>query len=193
MSFTHRSLTTTGNSYCLLMRRAGKAAYANGVVSFDNKLIGQYHSQMKDADKQRILDAFRSGKYRCLICTVAFGMGVNISDVDIIIHWGESDTTLEYWQEVGRAGRDSREAKAILYSRPVQLAHCQQDMKDFKDKLNASLCIRKCILGEFCIGDLKAMDPKAECSAELCNSDCKCDQCMCCSSCRDKCKCRKTE
>ena len=50
---------------------------------------------------------------RCLITSIAFGMGVNIPDihVDMIYHWVEPDSVLQYWQHVGRAGCDGRHAK----------------------------------------------------------------------------------
>jgi ATP-dependent helicase YprA (DUF1998 family) len=41
---------------------------------------------------------------RCLFSTIAFGLGMQVPDVDIVIHWGPSDDILQYWQEVGRCG-----------------------------------------------------------------------------------------
>ena len=43
---------------------------------------------------------------RIVITTVAFGMGIQIPDIDLVIHWGPSDNSLMYWHEVGRCARD---------------------------------------------------------------------------------------
>ena len=56
-----------------------------------------------------------NSKVRVIVCTVAFGMGVEIRDVNRVIYWGKSNSMLEYWQEVGRAGRDGKAAEAIWY------------------------------------------------------------------------------
>jgi len=45
---------------------------------------------------------------RCLISTVAFGMGVQIGNVEEVIHWGVAKDLLSYWQEAGRCARDGR-------------------------------------------------------------------------------------
>ena len=54
-------------------------------------------------------------KCRCLLSTIAFGLYIQISNVNYVIHWKPSQTTLDYWQEVGRCARDmDSNGKAIL-------------------------------------------------------------------------------
>ncbi len=60
----------------------------------------------------------KDGKMRCVVSTIAFGMGVQIDDVDLVMHWGPRKTRLAYWQEIGRCGRDGRKAHAYLYVFP---------------------------------------------------------------------------
>ena len=67
---------------------------------------------------------------RCLISTVAFGMGIYIQGIIIVCHWGERECVAQYWQEVGRAGRDGEPAEAHLYHRQQQQSLCKQDMRD---------------------------------------------------------------
>ena len=44
-------------------------------------------------------------------------MGVDIDDIDQIIHWGESTSLLALWQEIGRAGRRGQESQAVILHR----------------------------------------------------------------------------
>jgi superfamily II DNA helicase RecQ len=66
----------------------------------------------------RILEEFTKAdsNIKVLISTVAFGMGVNITDIDIVVHWGLPTSPLSYWQEVGRCSRDGRNGYAVCYA-----------------------------------------------------------------------------
>ena len=52
---------------------------------------------------------------RVIATTVAFSLGVTITDIDEVIHWGTPHDVLTYWQVVGRCGRDGRQGRAIMY------------------------------------------------------------------------------
>ena len=52
-----------------------------------------------------------------VICTKAFGEGIDVPNIRLVIHEGQPDSPEEYWQEVGRAGRDREAATAVLFKR----------------------------------------------------------------------------
>ena len=50
----------------------------------------------------------------------SFGMGIDVKDVTFIFHRGLSNSSLDYWQELGRCGRDGRAGHAVLYPAPLK-------------------------------------------------------------------------
>ncbi|KNA16151.1 hypothetical protein SOVF_091870 [Spinacia oleracea] len=67
-----------------------------------------YHSGMMAKDRSRVQALFCSNKLRVVVATVAFGMGLDKSDVGAVIHYSLPESVEEYVQEIGRAGRDGR-------------------------------------------------------------------------------------
>ena len=66
-----------------------------------------YHGKLGAETKIRNQNAFMSGEIRIMVATSAFGMGVDKSDVGLVIHYEISDSLENYVQEAGRAGRDA--------------------------------------------------------------------------------------
>ena len=56
--------------------------------------------------KAEIIQAFKEGEKKIIVATKAFGMGVDISDIDRVYHVAPSSTFVDYIQEIGRAARD---------------------------------------------------------------------------------------
>lgn len=65
-----------------------------------------FHGQMEVGTKVKAQDDFMSNKVRVIVATSAFGMGVDKSDVGLVVHYEISDSLENYIQEAGRAGRD---------------------------------------------------------------------------------------
>lgn len=65
-----------------------------------------YYGKMTADDKTQNQDAFMGGKVGIIVATSAFGMGVDKSDVGLVVHYDISDSLENYVQEAGRAGRD---------------------------------------------------------------------------------------
>lgn len=168
-------------------------AYKDKVRLVDKRLVDVYHAGQYIDDQERILKEFskENSVIRLLICTVAFGMGIDIHDVRYVFHWGCSNSFIEYWQEIGRAGRDGESAKALCVVLPTTF-HTSDSMKELlHDVRKQSIhCIRQRILEELTIKEMNVqIVTKSECKLK-CNS-CTCVKCKCCSVCQSNCPCQK--
>ena len=79
-----------------------------------------YHSQLGTANDRDMLLGQFTGRLApardVVICTNAFGMGLDIPDVRLVIHWQHPASVEDYLQEFGRAGRDGHPAVAVLFT-----------------------------------------------------------------------------
>jgi ATP-dependent DNA helicase RecQ len=73
-----------------------------------------YHAGLSDPERRRHQDAFLDERADVIVATVAFGMGIDRSDVRFVIHAGAPRSVEHYQQEAGRAGRDGLEAECLL-------------------------------------------------------------------------------
>lgn len=129
--FAHRKYGNKGTTRTLYEKY--KDVY-DGVAYFD--------SDMSDSDKAQVMQGFIDGSVKIVFATSAFGMGVDIEDIRVVVNYLISETVEQYYQEVGRGGRDGKPSYGYLL-------YTNQSKRGRRMLLNSTLCTEKSIRDEW--------------------------------------------
>lgn len=84
--------------------------------------VAAYSGGLSAKQRAAVHRAFSAGELDVVVATNAFGMGIDKRDVRFVAHASVTDSVDDYYQEIGRAGRDGEPALALLFYRPEDLA-----------------------------------------------------------------------
>lgn len=112
----------TGIVYCKSRKRTKEIS---DLLKLQNISCDYYHAGLTQQERNRKQEAWINNTIRVIVCTNAFGMGIDKPDVRTVIHADTPDCLENYYQEAGRAGRDGKKSYAVLLYDEKELAALQ--------------------------------------------------------------------
>ena len=109
--------------YCKSRRHTQQVA---GLLNMKGIKADYYHAGLHADDRTAKQESWISNEIRVMVCTNAFGMGIDKPDVRVVVHYDVPDCLENYYQECGRAGRDGKRAYAVLLFQPGELREIQK-------------------------------------------------------------------
>ncbi|MBZ9651166.1 DNA helicase RecQ [Psychroflexus montanilacus] len=158
-NFLLRRKDEAGIVYCLSRKSTEKLAADLTKKGFKAKA---YHAGLDSELRSKIQEEFVYDKTQIICATVAFGMGIDKSNVRWVVHYNMPKNIEGYYQEIGRAGRDGLKANALMFHSYADVIQYKRFIEDGKNKevqdaklermkqfAEATSCRRRVLLGYF--------------------------------------------
>lgn len=123
-------LTKTPGSAIIYVRNRKKTKEVSELLNQNNISADYFHAGLDNAIKDLKQTDWKNNKFKVMVATNAFGMGIDKPDVRLVIHIDIPDSVEAYFQEAGRAGRDRNYAECILLYSKKDLSQLKKRIAD---------------------------------------------------------------
>lgn len=114
VTYVRNTIGKMAGSGIIYVRSRKKSREIAELLTESGIVADYYHAGLAQELRDRKQASWTSGETRIIVATNAFGMGIDKPDVRFVIHWDIPDCIESYFQESGRAGRDNKQAFAVL-------------------------------------------------------------------------------
>lgn len=93
-----------------------------------------YHAGMETGMRDAVFQDFIYDRTDIIVATIAFGMGIDKSDIRFVVHMSMPKTLENYYQEIGRAGRDGEDAEVVMYAAGADMVYARMRFDEIENE-----------------------------------------------------------